>query len=643
MKVVVPLTIDQLKNNGIKGYINRIKECGCSDTAIAFRDVVSYEHAAAECVEFGKICSEFNEAGINTAIWIHPTLDLVPFKKHTNITPLKEEPINEKCCPMDDEYCKDVADFVEIVARNTKTKKIILEDDFRMQFPHFSHTCFCEHHLKFYSEYIGKPVTKEEMGEKIFGEPNIYREAYVKGLQEGINKLARAIREGADRVSEDIILSFSAGPAICGADGTDMFEIIDILKGKNETADIRLSGGPYWQEGFNLIRNMMTAVDLERYTALKCREKGIIARAEGDVFPRPRHIVPSSHLEIFHTALLFDGACEEILKYMLDYTASPDYEKGYTNAHIKNMPIYEKIKELREGKENVGFYPFEDFSLQSYTHNLNPVPENETFISCVRNFCAENSLPVSYTPGGVNILFGDRARSFDLSLLKNGSIIDMVAAKILMEKGIDVGIEKIEDRVFKGGREYFPNEKENVQIARSFDTSFITLKEGAEALGYFVTNNHDIVYHNVSDGTVCREGEDIVSMFIYENGEGIKFMVLNFDASQCHTLRASQGVFNNYCRQRLIEEKYEYLHGKKIDAFCSGHPNLYMIIKKNEEKMVVGLWNHFADDIDMPQITLGDTYKKAEFIYCEGKLENNKAIITSGIGAYKFCFIELSK
>ena len=643
MKVVIPLKAKEIKMNGVNKYIERIKECGCTDVAVTFRNTISFESATEECKEIGEICSKFNEAGINTAIWIHPTLDLVPFKKYTNLTPLKEAPINGKNCPMDDEYCNDVAYFVELVARYTKTKKIILEDDFRMQFPYLSHTCFCEHHLKFYSEYIGKTVTKEEMGEKIFAKPDIYREAYVKGLQEGLNKLARAIREGADRVSEDIILSFSAGPANCGADGTDMFEMIDILKGKNDKADIRLSGGPYWQKGFNLIRNMMTAVDLERYTALKCKEKGIIGRAEGDVFPRPRHIVPASHLEIFHTALLFDGACEEILKYMLDYTASSDYEKGYTNAHIKNMPIYEKIKELREGKENTGFYPVEDFSLQSYTHNLNPIPENEVFISCVRNFCAENSLPVSHTPGGVNILFGDRARKFDLSLLKNGSVIDIVAAKILMEKGIDVGIEKIEDRVFKGGREYFPNEKENVGIARSFDTSFITLNKGAETLSYFVPNNHDVVYHNVSDGILCSENEDIVSMYTYENADGHKFMVLNFDASQCHTLRASQGVFNNYCRQRLIEEKYSWLHGEKLDAFCAGHPNLYMIVKKNDKGIVVGMWNHFDDDIDMPVVNLGDTYKKANFINCDGKIENDKVVITSGLGAYKFCFIELIK
>ncbi len=641
MKTVIPLRQAELVSNGVEGYIERVKQCACNEVLISINSAVSFEFMESMAKETKELCDQFHEAGIQTGIWIHPTLDLVPFRKYVNLLPLNGEPINGKCCPLDDDYCRDAGYYAALIVKHSAAKKLILEDDFRMQFPYLPANCFCEHHMKFYSEYIGKPVTKEEMEENLFGEPNIYREAWVKGSQAGLVKLAKAIREAVDAVDPDVEICFSTGPANCGADGTDVFELIDILKGKHETATIRLSGGPYWQEGFYLTRNMMSAVELERYTALKCRQKGIIGRAEGDCFPRPRHIVPAAHLEIFHTALMFDGNAGEILKYMMDYTASPRYEQGYTNAHIKGLPMYEKIDQIIQDTELVGFNPVEDFALQAYTHNLNPIPESDVFESCVRNFCTDNALPTAHESNGVNILFGDRARKIDLKLLENGSVIDLVAAKILAERGVDVGIERIEDKVFQGGHEHFIDEKENVSIAMSFDSAELKLNAHAKVKAYFVPSKGDVIYHSVKGG--AQLSEKIVSSYLYENKEGLKFLVFNFDASQCSTRRAKQGVFTNYCRERLIFQSYEWLHGSKLDAYCEGHPWLYTMVRKNEHKCVVGLWNHSADDIDLPVVELGDTYQKATFINCNGTLENNKAVITSGLGAFKYGFIELTK
>ena len=641
MKTVIPLTQAELRNNGVDEYIQRIKQCECNEILISVESGDSFESMENKAKEAKLICDKFHEAGIKTSIWIHPTLNLIPFREYVNLQPLTGESINGKCCPMDDDYCRDAGDYAALMVKHTGTKTLVLEDDFRMQFPSLPACCFCEHHMKFYSEYIGKAVTREEMEENLFGAPNVYREAWVKGSQAGLIKLAKAIREAVDAVDPNVEICFSTGPANCGADGTDVFELIDILKGKHEKATIRLSGGPYWQEGFYLTRNMMSAVELERYTALKCKQRGIIGRAEGDCFPRPRHIVPASHLEIFHTALLFDGNCGEILKYMMDYTASPRYEQGYTNAHIKSLPMYDKIEEIIQDTELVGFNPVEDFALQAYTHHLNPIPENEAFESPVRNFCTDNALPTAHEGNGVNILFGDRARKIDLQLLKNGSIIDLVAAKTLTELGVDVGIEAIHDCTFPGGREYFIEENENVGIAMSFDAAEIQLNHRASIKSYFIPNTGGVNYHSVKGGTLCSDR--VVSSYLYENKDGLKFLMFNFDANQCSTRRANQGVFTNYCRERLIFKSYEWLHGSKLDAYCEGHPWLYTLVRKSENKCVVGLWNHCADDIDLPVVELGDAYQKATFINCDGTFENNRAVITNGLGAFKYGFIELTK
>lgn len=641
MKTVIPIPHRVLEINGAECYLPILKQCNCSEILISIDSEESFEFMETRAEEVKAFCDKFHEAGIETSIWIHPTLFLITFKEYEHLLTIKGKENIHKWCPLDDEYCRDAARYIALVAKHTGTKRICLEDDFRMQFPHDAAFCFCKHHMKFYSDYIGRPVTREEMAEHLDGTPNIYREAWVKGLQAGLVKLAKVLREAVDTVDPEIEIIFATGPANCGADGTDLFELIEILKGKHETATARLSGAPYWQEGHYLTRNLMAAVELERYTALKCKQKGIIGMAEGDCHPRPRHIVPAAHLECFHTALLFDGNCPKILKYMIDYGASADYEEGYTNAHIKNLPLYDKIEELIKDTELVGFNPVEDFSLQAYTHRLNPIPENEAFESCVRNFCADNALPTAHEKGGVNILFGDRARKIDLELLKNGSIIDLVAAKALMERGVDVGLISFEDLVFPGGKEHFVDENRNVNIALSFDAAAITVNHAAKIQSHFLPHFTKVRTHSVKSGTLCTE--PIISSYLYENQEGLKFLVCNFDASQCSTHHTNHGVFTNYCRERLIFKNYEWLHGSKLDAYCAAHPWLYTMVRKNDRKCVVGLWNYFADDIDLPVIELGDSYANARFLNCDGKLENNKVTLTSGLGAYKFCFIELTK
>ena len=44
-------------------------------------------------------------------------------------------------------------------------------------------------------------------------------------------------------------------------------------------------------------------------------------------------------MEYYDTALRAAGCTNGILKYMLDYTAAPDYEPAYLEAHIKNAPV----------------------------------------------------------------------------------------------------------------------------------------------------------------------------------------------------------------------------------------------------------------------------------------------------------------
>jgi hypothetical protein len=70
----------------------------------------------------------------------------------------------------------------------------------------------------------------------------------------------------------------------------------------------------------------------------------------------------------------------------------------------------------------------------------------------------------------------------------------------------------------------------------------------------------------------------------------------------------------------MIAENAEWLCGRKLPAFCYGHPNLYMQCKEDERQLVIGIWNFFEDEAIEPVVKLGAEYIKAEILCGEGKL-----------------------
>lgn len=75
-------------------------------------------------------------------------------------------------------------------------------------------------------------------------------------------------------------------------------------------------------------------------------------------------------------------------------------------------------------------------------HLKNSEQVKKTILSSSVNYeqgyveATHDSLPLSFEPTGANLIFGENARA----ILKNGSIIDIEAAKILEEMGIDVNL-----------------------------------------------------------------------------------------------------------------------------------------------------------------------------------------------------------
>lgn len=624
MKKLVPIAIATINDNNIYDIIDTLIKLDADEVIFA---LIYLEKLDEQCELINKYSPYFKEKNIRVSAWID-TIDSIKSDKYQLI---KAADGRESCCvcPLCKDFVDDYCEYVKKLIKETDIKKIVLEDDFRLHMPYMETVCFCDEHIKLYGEILGEKVTKEIMIENIRNNSrNKYKDAWLKGNRLSLEYCAKRIREAVDSVDKSIEIQLCAGPSTFGADGTDAVALAKILA-SGETPELRLIGAPYWQNGFHLVDSMISAIDFTRHQALVCKKNNITTIAEGDPYPRPRHTVPASHLETFHTIILADGNFDKIQKYVLDYFSSLAYETGYVDADIKNHGLYADIERIFKNKEAVGINLVEPFDGIYQYAKINKCPENGVINSAGRDLLNQNSFPAVFEQSGVNLIFGENARCIERDMLKNGAILDIEAAKILYNEGVDVGIEEWQDNNFGNWQhsnnpncyEYFYDYDERVGLWGDVSLCSFLPKETCEI-----------------SSSIYRFDREFIGSYFYENDNNEKFLIYNFNAEEdCKIF----GLFKSYCRQKQLILAYEKLSGKKFEAVCAGNPELYTMVKKDESSLAVGLWNYFADVVEKPVIELSEEYSEAEFINCEGVLDGKRAVITSGIPAYGYCFVEL--
>ena len=90
------------------------------------------------------------------------------------------------------------------------------------------------------------------------------------------------------------------------------------------------------------------------------------------------------------------------------------------------------------------------------------------------------------------------------------------------------------------------------------------------------------------------------------------------------------------------EKLMQSIDGGALPAVCTGNPFLYIIAKKDEDSMSVGLWNFFADEIISPEILLDREYSLADIYRNTGHIEGRKLILDSDIPPYGFVFFTVN-
>ena len=242
------------------------------------------------------------------------------------------------------------------------------------------------------------------------------------------------------------------------------------------------------------------------------------------------------------------------------------------------------------------------------------------FFSLAARTLSYNTIPTVYEGTGIcGAVFGENARHLPESAFKNGLILDVTAARILSEKGIDTGIVSFGEKTTAGAYEIFTDNNNRIS-AMAAPVRDIRLRDSAELLSYTQKDS-------------CR----IPLSFFYENALGQRFLVLNVIPDT-----GNPNILRHYERNRQYREGIFRLSGTRRPVETGGHPSLYMQCRENDTCLAVGLWNFFADTVIEPEITVNIEFSDTEFISCSGKHVDGKLIL-SDIPPFGFAGFVLKK
>ena len=564
-------------------------------------------------------CAFLKSEGFETGAWLWAFL-LKPDRGYTRMEAPDGKVSAMTVCPTDTAYTDAMGSFLEDIAR-CGVDLIQFDDDFRYGFQEMGFGCTCPNHRRRIAALLGREIAPEELkGKLLSGGESDVRDAFVRANGEALETFAAAMRAHVDRVDPAVRLGFCSCITSWDLDGTTPDRLSAIMAG-NTRPFYRLIGAPYWAAMRAWGNRLCDVIEIERSESARRQDGTIEIFSEGDTYPRPRYKTPAAFLEIFDTALRAAGCTDGILKYMLDYTADPGYETGYLEAAKRNAEAYRAVDRFFGGLPCAGVRCWD----KPDKYRTYPIPERiagtvkaqELAFSATSRFLAANSIPTVYEGSGViGAAFGDDLLCVPEEALKGGMILDVSAAARLAERGVDVGVASFGE-LFKVSKETFPNGC-RVAVPNAADARALTLADGAEILSYYEK----------------EDGTRLPLSYAYENADGQRFLAYAFEG-----YFSEQDWFRQYTRGPQIASFVERC-GKRLPAFCPGHPELYLLAKTDGKKLAVGLWNAFPDPVYAPTVTVDGAFTKAEGFRCEATVQGD-TVTLSDVPPYAFAFVLL--
>ena len=625
-KLSVPLYVPTITDENLHIYLEQVKACKvdrvflCGVGEVFQKDCMVYTQSD----RIKKLIQFFKENGYEVGIWFngfgHGSALAHDTEEETSVDFTYIRGVDGRgdrygLCPLDEKFFDAYKKGAEAFAR-LNPDIIMIDDDLRLNNRSYYMGCFCKYHLEAYYKMIGEEVPVDELEKKIFsGGKNKYRTAYMQLSAKTLLDFAKKLRVAVDAINPNIRMGACAVLENWDYCGTDMIELSKAFAG-NTKPFVRTIGAAYWPEKLS---NMIEDTKLQ---AKWCRDNGVEVFSEGDVYPRPRYRCSAKRLELYDMALRIGGGTDGILKYMFDYNTGPLYETGYIDRHIKNEGLRNELLSIFDGKKPVGVHAFNVMhKIENWDLPEQPEPGIArrliaAYKNISQNILALNAIPSTVEKGEYPMLLsGENAKYVTEEDLANGAILDAPAAKILTQRGIDVGFVSCEDADYSC--EYFIEPNEVINGIKDCGVKKLVCSEKATVLSTYLPDKTPASY-------------------LYENEKGLRVYVI---AADFYRLAFCPNFYNNYHRQKQLFDAIEYVGRKKFPAVCLKNPCLYTMASKDEKAMSVALFNQFEDEILKPEIRLDREYTSIKFVSCTGELVGDKVYLSEiapyGVAAFE--------
>ncbi|MBQ7983382.1 MAG: hypothetical protein IJ302_07425, partial [Clostridia bacterium] len=384
---------------------------------------------------------------------------------------------------------------------------------------------------------------------------------------------------------------------------------------------LRLIGTAYWAQlrAFGT-KNISSVVEYERLQQHWCRDSGIEVFAEGDVYPRPRYVVPSAFLELLDLSLHASGGFDGHLKYMCSYDLKANSDRGYLDRHNRNAAAREWLETHFDGKETLGLRIFEP--IHTIARSTRADSYGNRCVPASLRFGAYNAVPNKFDGEGLTVIWGDAAHFADADTLRHGAVLDGAAAEILTHRGFDVGARTVGGVYTCNSETYLGEIGDTVGLygAAAFD---MELREGAEVL------------------STLNGGK--VGSYTYRDAEGRNFLVYAFDGrslAENTSFFDFTGISGNYRKQQLNAVLQRF--GADFPLCHADAPFLYMLARRDENALSVYLMNAYEDAVFAPEVIVGPGYTRAEAFDGTAVLDGDKVTL-SDIPAFGFAAFTVYK
>ena len=519
---------------------------------------------------------------------------------------------------------------------------IMYDDDFHFGYGATERVrgCFCENHRRLFEAKYGDRLDFDRIKEEFWKEPkNEYREAWMSLTGSTLENFANRMRAAVNEVNPRVRIGFCANGLDYWGNGTTVERLCYAFAGETRPF-VRLIGAPYLDFFADYPSRLATILELERLQTEFLKNSGIEVMTEGDTFPRPRLATSAAQLEAFDMIMRADGKSSGILKYMLDYHSTADYETGYIDRHIENVDIYKFIEEHfpRKTAKGVRVYHFPnriiDAEAQKYGDNgatLGIMPN----MACM---LAQLSVPTTFEGDGIcGAAYGENTKFLDKEALDRGLLTDIFGARVLQDKGIDVGLRDIKGEFSVYGEE-FGDGITHRTLAMNSGYYSISIDEKAKPLSYYIElNKWGFGDYNV------KASKENPAAYLYENADGQRFCVLAFNLEKAmRDANSLKEGFRSYAKARQIADACRWIGRNDLPVRLVGnHPDVYLMYKEDNFGAAIGVWNLSKDKISNLRLRLDRSFSNANFFGAEGNLSDREISVNTTVYPFEFCGILL--